>query len=130
MDDDKENKKKINIPTNEKNANLNRNPNNLESEDYQKYKINDITISSISYEDLDDKINRLINFKKEDNFKFETMNKEKDQKSIKEENGKKEQEKEKEIIKEENKKKEEKLIKEEQREEKDIKYKKLSKTLK
>ena len=83
MDDDEENKKKINIPTNENNTNSNKNANNYESEDYQKYKINDITISSISYEDIDDKINRLINFKKEDNFKFDTMNKENEDKQKK-----------------------------------------------
>ena len=80
MKDDEENKK-INNPTEKNNLNQNQNANLnlLNQDDLAKNKMNDITISSISYEDIDEKMNRLINLKKGDNFEFENPQKEKEE---------------------------------------------------
>ena len=74
---DNEGNNEINNPKNEKDSNLIKDSNNLENENYEKYKINDITISSISYQDIDEKMNRLINFKKEEDLIFEEIKNEK-----------------------------------------------------
>ena len=98
MEDDEDNKKKPN------NSNIsNQNLNLIETEDYQKYKVNDITISSISYDNIEEKMNQLIEIKKTDNLKFEEIKNEAKQNEIEtqEEKEKKQQEKkEKEEIKE------------------------------
>ena len=71
-DEDKNNK--INNPTEQNNLDQNANLNLLNQDELEKYKINDITISSISYEDIDEKMNRLINLKKGENAEFEIKN--------------------------------------------------------
>ena len=61
---EKENK---NIPINESDSIINKNQIILDSDDYQKYKVNDDdSIFNISYNDIDDKINKIMNFKKND----------------------------------------------------------------
>ena len=95
MDNGEENKK-INIPTEEKKENLNQNPNIVADEDYQEYKVEDLTISSIFNEDINEKINKLITYKKEDNLKFEKIKQETEENRIKiqeEKNQKEENEK-------------------------------------
>ena len=124
MKDDEENKK-INSPKEQKDSNLIKDSNFLENEGYDKYKINDKTISSISYQDLDEKLNRLINEKKEDDIKFEEKeNENEDNKKIidtkeehKEENKIEEEKKieKAKIVEEEKKVKEEKKIEEEKK---------------
>jgi len=58
MKDEKESKNQQDINTNS---------NNLDIDDYQKYRINDDSISSISYEeDIEEKMNRLIKFKQKE----------------------------------------------------------------
>ena len=58
MKDEKENKNQQDINTNS---------NNLVIDEYQKYRISDDSISSISYEDLEEKMNRLIKIKQKEN---------------------------------------------------------------
>ena len=58
MKDEKENKNQQDINTNS---------NNLDIDEYQKYRISDDSISSISYEDLEEKMNRLIKIKQKEN---------------------------------------------------------------
>ena len=72
MKDEEENKKKNNQDnTNPSEANTYLNIE--EKDEYQKYKIDDETISSISFEDIEEKMNRLIKFKNENNPKFQEM---------------------------------------------------------
>ncbi len=68
MKDDGDNKK---IPDNPNYLNIDKNI--LEKEDYQKYKVNDVTISIISYDNIEDKMNNLIEMKKNDFLKYEEM---------------------------------------------------------
>ena len=68
--EDNEDNKGLNDRTKEIEKNLDQ-----DLEDYQKYKVNDITISSISYDDIEEKMNKLINFKNQDNLKFEDIKK-------------------------------------------------------
>ena len=106
MKNDEENKK-ISIPKEQKDLNLIQDSNKIDSEDYEKFKINDLSISSILYDDINEKINKMINPKKGDNSPFESLKLEsEDKEKEKEENEKKEKEREEEEknkkIKEEN----------------------------
>ena len=98
MEDDEDNKKTPN------NSNIsNKNLNLIETEDYQKYKVNDITISSISYDNIEEKMNQLIEIKKTDNLKFEEIKNKAKQNEIKTQEEKEKQQqdkKEKEQMKE------------------------------